>query len=322
MFLTSSLFLVTLATPSSLVLPQTAPPPRSSNPDALKETVDDVETLRVLLTRELGKKFDDAIDPALSRAWSRLHPEVAAPSNGGQGAEGDAAESEPEGEAEDEKADPADADGAGETDANLASLATGFYIARGPVKWDGRKAGATSYTRSFYAPGVGAWIDTTLSLSVEARAAGANAKGDGETARDEWDDAKAELKRPNAAQPAAAAEPDVSYAFDLNRQQVDKAVATAVDVLAKYGHRVRNLKGDESVVIALKLEAQNWDGVASEYFRVLTLPRLDSQFASARIPAEITKTVIVRAPRSVLESFAAGDLDKDAFRKRIVITRY
>lgn len=301
----------------------------------LASTVEDVETLRVLVTNGLTST-------GTSRAaeWRRLkiaqNPNLSRKSSGS--AAPDAAEDEASASQE-ESDDAQGVDSSTRDDGFLASL-SGLYVSagRGNVVYSDGNGGfyygpsgetATAYTRAFYAPGLGAWIDTTLKVpycAVEAK----RAEPETDAADDDWLAAKRSAKgQVEGADPKARAASEVARVWVLDPTYTDAAIDSIAEILRKHGRRIRGLASDEHVVVALKVEGSGLDYPSD------SISSLNSRFVDATLRmyaakggsfvghGELpTETIVIRAPKSLLESTADGSIDAATFKKRLSITRY
>jgi hypothetical protein len=171
-------------------------PVQDAKDERLAETVEDVETLRVLLTKELsGSRYVRAADgnfrllsdlPTLgSRFYSR---------DGGK-KQGDDDEPAADGESSHEE-------GSGKSWAAIETAEGQDVVAGSNVEYSYFPSlvggnSVTSYTRAFYAPGIGAWIDTSARVPMVLSREKRNEEGDGDTAGDDWEQAKRSVRRPS-----------------------------------------------------------------------------------------------------------------------------
>lgn len=300
----------------------------------LAATVEDVETLRVLVTNGLT-----STSTSRGTEWRRL--QVAQNSNPSRDASDsaapDAAEDRDEASPSSEENASASATDSWRRDVASLPLLSRLYVSAGQgnvVYSDGNGAffygptgeTATAYTRAFYAPGLGAWIDTTLKVPYRA----VEAKGEEpetEAADDDWVAAKRSLKgQAEGADPKARAVSAVAHVWVLDPAHVDAAIDSIAEILRKHGRRIRGLASDEHVVVALKVEGSGLDYANDS---------VNSRFVDATLRmyaakggyyvghgAVPTETIVIRAPKSLLESTADGSIDAAAFKKRLSITRY
>ncbi len=298
---------------------------------AVQESAEDVETLRVLLTKELNSRLArPATDPRGSLTY-RVLPKSKVVQGRLEGDAPEKPESNEGASGEPNKEETAEG-GSVPLLSELPVLGSQFTNPGGFDVFTLNNA--TSYTRSFYAPGVGGWIDTSVTIPIRYRSVKAKSADDKGERDDAWNRAKQEVQGEKDSEGAKARRKTTELRSELDKESIEKATDAVVTVLAKYGARVRNLGDDESIVIALKLEGEA--GIATSLWQSTDngdVKPLNSLMAG-RYYVETdgvnlgsrssphSETLIVRAPRALLESVKAGDIDQEAFRKRLVITRY
>jgi hypothetical protein len=303
------LALIAFALPLTLAVaaPGIADPEDSdpaSESSRLRETAEDVDTLRLLLTREL--RTDAAQSDAAQRY--RRDPESA----------NKPPRFDPKQDSEQRK-DPGVVDLTTRNDFMYLGDLSVYSVYGGATD-------STSFTRGFYAPGVGAWIDTTIRVplvNVAVASAKPDPEADRDAARDDWDSARRELHTQPAQDESGnfvgfRVRVPVSTRLELDKARIDRAVDTAIELLGRHGHRLRHVPGDESVVIAFKVESIG--AGASELY--LSSLRQWRGALGASSPGNVEQSVVVRVAKKTLDAYAAGDLDAEALRKRIDVTRY
>lgn len=336
----STLISIGLCLPSVVIshaTPQTAPIPESTDSADLAETTQDVDALRTLLTKEI----QSALDRNTSATGALLSASIRVPKKQGN-AKDQGAEQDPD------KKSGEEVEGADQRNASLFGLGSAKTLSANSLMvaiqgsrqaaltrslWRGDPS-ATSFTRGFYCPGVGVWIDTTVSLPVVFDSVKEGAKVEGRASEDDaWNQALSEASgtAPVLTRTLVAGTVLESQFDPTNRDAVIEAVK---GLLVRYGKRVRNLADDESVVIALKLEGDS----SGFYSQPLTIAEEDHLtvdesgntvlepgvpgYAKALIAPPKPKTVVLRVKREHLAAHAAGEIDDAALSKRIQITEY
>jgi len=298
----------------------------------LASTVEDVETLRVLVTHGLAST-------SMSKAavWRGLkiaqNPDASLSAS--DPAATNAADDEDEASASQEENNGARSAEVEELDDGSLATSGVLYVPRGHVVYsDGNGAyfqtasgeTATSYTRAFYAPGLGAWIDTTLKVpyrAVEAK----REEPETDAADDDWIAAKRSVKgEVDGVDPKARAVSEMAHVWVLDSTYTDAAIDSIAEILRKHGRRIRGLASDEHVVVALKVEGSGLDYQNDSNFPALVnatsrIHALRGTFYG-RSGALPTETIVIRAPKSLLESTADGSIDAATFKTRLSITRY
>lgn len=293
---------------------------------SLDKTVEDVETLRVLVTNALSTSVAGA--NVGWRGW-KLEQRALRPNRGNDAK--DDGDADDDVEAKDDASDEKDGD-SNDGDLRLAWLRTleprvytdsnGGYLL-GNVY--GNAESPTSYTRAFYAPGIGAWIDTNLKVPYAFVESKDGASGSESRADDDWNAAKRTLK--GGSQGGASSKPDgearrAMLTLDSNR--IEAAIDAVAEVLREHGHRIRGLESDENVVVALKIEGEGYAGEDGDQaaWNTLSLSLRYYSVLSVRSDRLESKSIVIRAPKSLIDAAGNGDLDAAAFRKRLAITRY
>lgn len=293
---------------------------------SLEQTVEDVETLRVLVTNSLRASAGGSWVE-----WTRDADGALKSYFRTDGANDDSAESKRDDDEDDGEDDASDADG----DRTASAVRTRWLAAvANQVYANGLKShfladgeAATAYTRAFYAPGVGAWIDTNLKVPYTFVSDSDPKDSTRAAADDDWAAAKRSLASEAGGDATDQGESAKVLSLALDSKRIEAAVEGVITVLREHGHRIRGLADEESVVVALKIEGSGFGVRDDSSVRYLEgwagsnfVLRGGVGYRTAKQPQ--TRTVIVRAPKSLLAAAASGDLDAAAFAKRLSITRY
>ena len=77
-------------------------------------------------------------------------------------------------------------------------------------------------------------------------------------------------------------------------------------------------------MVALKIEGEGYAGGDGDQaaWNTLSLSLRYYSALSVRSDRLESKSIVIRAPKSLIDAAGNGDLDAAAFRKRLVITRY
>lgn len=336
----STLISIGLCLPSVVIshaTPQAAPIPQSTDSADLAETTQDVDALRTLLTKEVQSALDrkSSATGAPSNASKRAAKKQGSAKDQGAERDPDAKSGEEAGGADQGNASLFGLGSANTRSANslMVAIQGARHAALSNSLWRGVRS-ATSFTRGFYCPGVGVWIDTTVSLPVVYDSVKEGAKVEGRASEDDaWNQALSEASgtAPVLTRTLVAGTVLESHFDPANCEAVIDAVK---GLLVRYGKRVRHLSDDESVVIALKLEGDS-SGIYSQPLTIVEEDDLTVDesgdtvlkpgvpgYAKAVIAPPKPKTVVLRVKSEHLAAHAAGEIDDAALSKRIQITEY